>query len=87
MHLHPKLVLLFACLLPGGGHLLLGRWQRALGFFFFTAFFAALTWHIAPADRSIIGRTAGGLFIWALSVPDAYKSARLRSAFSRDARV
>lgn len=67
--------------------MVLGRWQRGLGFFFFTAFFAALTWHLAPADRSIIGRTAGGLFIWALSIPDAYKSARLRSELTRELRA
>lgn len=76
--MNPKLVLLLACLLPGAGHAALGRWNRAIGFALFTLFFAALTWKFAPADRSFVGRTAAGLFVWALSIPDAYRSAVLR---------
>jgi hypothetical protein len=76
--MHPKVVLLLACLAPGAGHLALGRWNRGLGFALFAAFFAALTWKFAPPDRSLIGHAAGGLFVWAISIPDAYKSAVLR---------
>ncbi|MCX8254395.1 MAG: hypothetical protein OTI36_10475 [Beijerinckiaceae bacterium] len=81
--MHPKLVLLLACLAPGLGHAALGRWSRAVGFAAFTQFFAALTWKLAPHDRSLVGRTAAGLFVWALSIPDAYRSAVLRERLSK----
>ena len=34
-------------------------------------------------DQSFIGRHAGGLFVWALSVPDAYRRARLNQVMLR----
>lgn len=74
--LHPYLVLALAIVLPGMGHVAVGQPQRGLGFAFFTVFLAVVTYAIAPPDRSIIGRTAMGLFVWALSIPDAYRIAR-----------
>jgi hypothetical protein len=82
---NPYLVLALAVVLPGAGHVALGQQIRGFGFAFFTLLLALLTWHIAPADRSIIGRTAGGLFVWALSIPDAYRIARLRWTMWRQA--
>ena len=81
----PRLVLLLACFAPGLGHAALGRWNRAFGFALFTVFFAALTWKFAPHDRSLVGRTAGGLFVWALSIPDAYRSAAVRQQITNGA--
>jgi hypothetical protein len=60
------------------GHVALGQQMRGFGFAFFSLLLALLTWHLAPPDRSFVGRTAGGLFVWALSIPDAYRIARLR---------
>ena len=37
------------------------------------------TWTAAP-DPSIIGKFAGGIFVWAMAILDAYKTARLRAA-------
>lgn len=76
--LNPYLVLAFAIVLPGAGHVALGQQVRGFGFAFFSLLLALLTWHIASPDRSFIGRSAGGLFVWALSIPDAYRIARLR---------
>lgn len=73
-----RLVLLVALILPGVGHVLAGRSSRGLGFAFFTLVFAWLTTKFAAPDASFIGRHAGGFFVWALSVPDAYRIARLR---------
>lgn len=87
MTVHPRLVLLLSILAPGAGHLALGRTGRAFGLAFFTLFFAALTWKICPADRSWIGRTAAGLFVWALSIPDAYQSAVRRRLANGRSRV
>ncbi|MBP27798.1 MAG: hypothetical protein CMH16_00465 [Methylobacterium sp.] len=75
---NPYLVLAAALLLPGVGHVLVGKTQRGLGFAFFTLVGAWLTTKFAASDVGVIGRHAAGLFVWALSVPDAYRSARLR---------
>ncbi|HML28756.1 MAG TPA: hypothetical protein PKE16_07950 [Hyphomicrobium sp.] len=76
--LNPYLVLAIATLLPGMGHVAVGEPERGLRFAFFTLLLAILTWHLSTPEQSFIGRTAGGLFIWALSIPDAYKIARVR---------
>jgi hypothetical protein len=74
--LNPYLVLALALLLPGMGHVAIGRAQRGLVFAFFTLLFFVLTYMTTTPDQSFIGRHAGGLFIWALSLPDAYRRAR-----------
>ena len=52
--------------------------DRGLGFAFFSLLLALLTWHMSTPAQSFVGRSAGGLFVWALSIPDAYRIARLR---------
>jgi hypothetical protein len=73
---HPYAVLALAMLAPGAGHVAVGQPQRGLGFAFFALLLALLTWHTTTPDQSFIGRAAGGLFVWALSIPDAYRIAR-----------
>lgn len=77
--LNPYAVLVLALLFPGVGHVAIGQPQRGLVFAFFTLFFGLLTLMISTPDQSFIGRHAGGFFVWALSVPDAYKLARLKA--------
>ena len=77
---NPKAILALAILLPGVGHVALGQPQRGFGFAFFSILFALLCWHTTTPETSFIGRTAGGLFVWALSIPDAYRIARERFA-------
>jgi hypothetical protein len=74
---HPYAVLLASLLLPGAGHVLVGQPQRGLGFAFFTLLLMTFTWLTTTPDQSLVGRLAFGLFVWALSVPDAYRIARL----------
>ena len=85
--LHPYAVLLLAMLLPGVGHVATGHPQRGLVFAFFTLFFGLLTLLTSSPDQSFIGRHAGGLFVWALSVPDAYRIARLQSLGQKPNRI
>jgi hypothetical protein len=75
---HPYLILAAAVLLPSSGHVLQGRQQRGLIFLFFIVILAWATSKIAPADASFLGRHAGGVFIYGLSILDAYKTARVR---------
>lgn len=76
--LHPYWVLLIAILLPGFGHVVCGQPKRGRVMQMFMIVFAIVTWHLTPPDRSLIGRLSGGLFVYALSVPEAYRLARLR---------
>ena len=75
--LNPYLVLALAILLPGVGHVAIGQPQRGLVFAFFTLFFGLITFLISTPEQSLVGRHAGGLFVWALSIPDAYRRARM----------
>lgn len=74
--LHPYVVLAIAIALPGMGHVVVGQPQRGFGFAFFTLLLALLTYAMTPPERSFVGRAALGLFVWALSIPDAYRIAR-----------
>jgi hypothetical protein len=76
--LNPTIVLCLAILAPGAGHVAIGETTRGLRFAFFTLLLAALTWHYSTPEQSVVGRAAAGLFVWALSIPDAYKLARIR---------
>lgn len=75
---HPWLVLATALLLPGCGQVLNRQPMRGLIFLFFMLLLGSLTALTAPPEASAIGRIAGGIFVYALSIPDAYRTARLR---------
>lgn len=77
--LNPLLVLLVAILLPGMGHVLCGAVRRGMIMQLFMIAGAFVTWHLAPPTASLAGRLAGGLFVYALSLPEAYRLARLRA--------
>jgi hypothetical protein len=74
----PYLVLAVAVLLPGCGHLLLRLQQRGLTFLFFMLLLGLVTWQLTTPEQSLLGRYAGGLFVYAISITDAYKLARVR---------
>ena len=78
--LNPKLVLLIAILLPGFGHVVSGQARRGLTMQLFMISLGFITWHLTTPQHSLIGRLSGGLFIYALSVMEAYKIARIRWA-------
>lgn len=76
--INPYAVLALAIVLPGAGHVFLGQPQRGFGFAFFALLLALVSWHTTTPEHSFIGRSAGGLFVWALSIPDAYRLARVQ---------
>ena len=77
---NPYLVLVIAILLPGVGHVVSRQPMRGLIFVFFIMLLGAFTLKTAAPDVSMIGKYAGGLFVWAVSIMDAYKVARVRHA-------
>lgn len=82
--LNPYLVLAIAIVLPGMGHVVSGAVRRGLMFQLFMLLGGFVTWHLAPPAASLAGRLAGGLFVYALSIPEAYRIARLRTLAERD---
>lgn len=84
---HPYVVLALALLLPGVGHIAIGQAPRGLVFAFFTLFFGLLTLLLSSPEQSFVGRHAGGFFVWALSIPDAYRRARFAYASAQQANV
>ncbi len=75
---HPYWVLLVAILLPGVGQVLNQTPLRGLTMVFFMLVLGVVSFNLAGPDISVIGQFAGGLFIYALSVMDAYLWARIR---------
>ena len=76
--MNPHLVLALAILFPGAGHVAVGQIPRGFCFLLFTILFMVLSYLTTTPEHSFVGRHAGGLFIWALSIPDAYRLARIR---------
>lgn len=71
----PLLVLATAAVLPGVGHVVIGRPFRGLMFVFYMLLLGIITVHLADPDRSFLGRYAGGIFVYAISLMDAYRLA------------
>jgi hypothetical protein len=76
--LHPYLILAVAIFLPGVGQVLNNQANRGLLFLFTMIALGYVTYHLSTPEISLVGRYAGGLFIYALSIMDAYKWARVR---------
>ena len=84
---NPYLVLAAAILLPGTGQVLNRQPVRGLTFVFFIILLGAFTLKTAAQDVSIIGKLSGGLFVYGLSIIDAYKLARIRFEIWKQAPV
>jgi hypothetical protein len=76
--LHPWLVMAAAVLLPGAGQVLNRMPTRALTMLFFMLALGFVTLQLAAPERSFVGKHAGGIFVYAISVLDAYSIARYR---------
>ena len=76
--LNPYLVLAVAIILPGVGQVLNRQPVRGLIFVCFAVLLGAFTLKTAAPDVSFVGKVSGGLFVWAMAILDAYKTARIR---------
>ncbi|MDX8469939.1 hypothetical protein RFM26_30105 [Mesorhizobium sp. VK23B] len=81
--INPYLVLALAIILPGAGHVAVRDVRRGLAFAFFVILFSVISYMTTTPDKSFVGRHAFGLFVWALSIPDAYRRARILAVTAR----
>ena len=79
----PWLVLASALVLPGSGQVINREPVRGLIFVFFVLLLGAFTLKTAAPDVSLVGKYAGGLFVWAMAALDAYRRARIRTELWR----
>jgi len=77
---NPFLVLAVAIVLPGMGQVMNRQPLRGLIFVFFIILLGAFTLKTAAPDVSFIGKISGGLFVWAMAIFDAYRTACIRRA-------
>jgi energy-converting hydrogenase Eha subunit C len=78
--LNPYLVLATAVVLPGMGQVLNRQPVRGLTFVCFAVLLGGFTLKTAAPDVSFVGNVSGALFVWAMAVLDAYRTARIRRA-------
>ncbi len=76
--LNPHIILALAILLPGAGQVFNREPVRGLIFVFFILLLGGFTLQTAAPEVSIVGKLAGGIFVYAVSIYDAYKRARIR---------
>lgn len=74
----PYLVMFVAILLPGMGQVMNRTPGRGLLMLFFMLCLGVVSYQLTTPEHSMLGRFAGGLFIYSISVMDAYKWARVR---------
>ncbi len=77
--LKPYLVLATSILLPGVGQVVNRQPLRGLAFVCFIILLGGFTLKTAAPDVSFVGKISGGLFVWAMAIFDAYKTARIRA--------
>lgn len=76
---NPHVVLLSAMLLIGSGQVWNRQPLRGLTFLFFMVLLGGFTVMTAAPEVSWVGKLSGGLFVYAMSIFDAYKTARVRA--------
>ncbi len=76
--LAPKWVLLIAILLPGMGQVINNTPVKGLVMLSFMIILGLITFNLAQPHISMVGKLAGGIFIYALSTLDAYYWAKYR---------
>lgn len=76
--IHPLIILALAIVLPGAGQVFNREPVRGLMFDFFLLLLGGFTLVTAAPEVSIVGKLAGGIFVYAISIYDAYKRARIR---------
>lgn len=79
MRLRPLLALGAAIVLPGSGQVINRMPRRGLVFVFYILLLGTITFQLTTPEHSFLGRYADGLFVYAISVLDAYTWAARRT--------
>ena len=83
--LDPKFVLLIAIVLPGMGQVINNAPKRGFFMACFMIILGLITFNLAQPHVSMVGKLSGGIFIYAISILDAYYWAKYRTEiFSKD---
>ena len=85
--MNPLVILALAIVLPGAGQVFNREPVRGLIFVFFMLLLGGFTLQTASPEVSIVGKLAGGLFVYAVSIFDAYRKARIRHELWRYAQA
>ena len=81
----PKLVLLIAILLPGMGQVINNAPKRGFFMACFMIILGLITFNLAQPHISMVGKLSGGIFIYSISILDAYYWAKYRiEIFSKE---
>lgn len=70
-------IIFLSILIPGAGHVMLGRSRRGLMLVFWMLAFGFITYQLTDASISIIGRYSGGLLVQLLAVMEVVKLASM----------
>lgn len=73
------MVLGVAIVLPGVGQVLNRAPVRGLVFVCYMVLLGVITYHLTTPEHSFLGRYAGGLFVYAISIMDAYRTAAVKA--------
>ncbi len=76
----PQWILLVAILLPGVGQVLNNAPKRGFVMVCFMIILGLITFNLAQPNISMLGKLSGGVFIYAISILDAYYWAKYRIA-------
>ena len=76
--LAPTLVLIIAILLPSMGQVINNTPIKGLVMICFMVILGLITFNLAQTHISMLGKLAGGFFIYAISIMDAYYWAKYR---------
>ena len=82
----PIWVLVVAAILPGVGQVVNRMPIRGLVFIFYMLLLGIVTFNLTTPEHSLVGRYSGGIFIYAISILDAYKWASYRYRRTRTER-
>jgi hypothetical protein len=68
--------LLASFVIPGSGYVLLARPMRGLVMIFWMIIFGYITFQLTSQSISFVGRYAGGIAVWVISILEVYSISR-----------
>jgi len=73
-----SLPVILAMIVPGSGHVILGKPMRGLMMLMWMYALGYITFQLTSPDISFVGRFAGGFAVWVVSVMEVYRLSKRR---------